>query len=225
MKRGVLVSIGLLVIILYINGCGINHRATDPGLENDAGAQFHAHDHQRGEGFGFWNQQRDRKNPIANMVTRDERPGRGMNGIVDRRPNEMNRRISRFEDTGKARENIPKSRGFATRDDGNITEQLKLHLLSIDTVRDARIINSGNQLLIAVDSEANDNRNLEREITQYVKNQFPNKQSIVITDRRTVDRLRLLDDGFLSGRRSEDYEIQLREFFNEANEEIQGNFR
>ena len=230
MKRGVLLSIGLFVIIFYINGCGImNYRATDPGLENDAGAHFRAHDN-RGEGFGLWNQQRDRQNPIANMVTRDERPGRGMNGIVDRRPNEMNRRISRFEVQGENRGTARNMRGLVSNqrpaNDKNMTEQITQHLMSIETVRDARVINYENQLLIAVDSEAQDTQALKQEVEQYVHYKFPHKEPIVITERRAVDRVRYLNDGFRSGRRNEDYDIQLREFVDEVNEDIvEGNVR
>ncbi len=222
-KRGVLLSIGLLIIIFYINGCGImNYRATDPGLENDAGAHFRAHDN-RGEGFGLWNQQRDRQNPIANMVTRDERPGRGMNGIVDRTPNEMNRRISRFEAEIRDRSTNPNLKGLDQQGaayDKNMTEQITQQILSIDTVRDARVIHYQNQLLIAVDSEAQDTQALKQEVEQYVQNKFPHKEPIVITDRRAVDRVRYLNYGFRSGRRNEDYDVQLREFVDEVNEDV-----
>lgn len=175
----------------------MNHRATDPGLENDGGDHFRAHDHQRGEGFGFWNQQRDRKNPIANIVTRDERPGRGMNGIVDRTPAEMNRRVSRFEGLiNKRGSNIE---GLTTGDylklDGNVNEQLTHYLMSLDTVRDVTIINRQNQLLIAVDHEAIDEQALKREIITYVEDEFPDYEAVVVTEREAVDRIRFVEDG------------------------------
>ncbi|MCT8137929.1 YhcN/YlaJ family sporulation lipoprotein [Anaerobacillus sp. CMMVII] len=193
MKRGVLLSIGLLVVI-YINGCGINGQGVDPGLENDPGTRFQAHDHR--EGFGLWNQQGDRKNPIANIVTRDERPGRGMNGILDRTPPEMNQRISRF-DAQQGMSNKPNAFAIDAQSERNIEEQITLELLQLDTVRDAQVISQGKQLLIAVDCETNDTEGLKSEIETFVTNKYPNKNIVVVTDRHAVDRIRLLDDGFI----------------------------
>lgn len=188
MKKGILISIGLLMVILYINGCGINNRV-DPGLENDAGGRFHAHDHQRGEGFGFWNQQRDPKNPIASIVTRDERPGRGMNGIVDRRPNEMNRRLTRFQETENQHLPIEKN-------NENNDIQLRLEILQMNGVRDVTIISHQDRLLVAVETETPEKETLKNEIVRMAEKRSGNKQVVVITDRRAVDRIRLLDDGF-----------------------------
>jgi hypothetical protein len=203
MKRGIFVSIGLLMIILYINGCAINDRGVDPGLENDPGGRFHAHDHQRGEGFGLFNQQRDRKNPIANIIARDERPGRGMNGILDRRPPEMNRRISSLETADDLRP-------LSSLGDENYTEQVTQELLQMDMVRDFRIITYQNQMLVAVDSDTTDPDTLQNEIIKFMSNKFPNKDVFVITDRHAIDRIRLLDNGFQRGETEDN-----REFFDE----------
>lgn len=218
MKRRVIKSIGLLVIIFYITGCGLINQGTDPGLENGPRA-YDADEHQQGEGFGFWNQQRDRNNPIANVVTRDERPGRGMNGIVDRRPSIMNRRISRFDTRADDERMAPNLGGYSnlnkSHEERNITEQISQELLEKETVNDTRIIAYKNELLIAVESEAKDTRALKAEIISYLKNNFPNIQVTVVTDRKTVDRIFIFDDGFQSSTPSEDYEIQLSQFMNQ----------
>lgn len=198
MKKGLLL-IGILISFLYIQACGINNRGADPGLENGVSAKFTAHDERR-DSFGFWNQQRDRKNPIANMVTRDERPGRGMNGILDHRPPEMNRRVSRFEATNRKQEIGSNPKAFAnkpTHIDKNLTKQLTLELLQIDMVRDVRIISYQNKLLIAVDSETDNLKGLKDEINQFVTNKYPNKEVIIVTDHHAVDRIRMLNDGLL----------------------------
>ncbi|QOY34822.1 YhcN/YlaJ family sporulation lipoprotein [Anaerobacillus isosaccharinicus] len=221
MKRGILISIGLLMLVLYINGCGINDRGVDPGLENDPAARFHAHDHQRGEGFGFFNQQRDRKNPIANMVTRDERPGRGMNGILDRRPPEMNQRISRFEATEEQNDLRPGPKAFSSQSDDNLPEQITLELLQMEMVRDVRVISYHNQLLVAVECETNDTNDIKNEISQLITDKYPNKEIIVVTDRRAVDRIRMLDDGLQRGQ-TEDNNQQFREFFDDTTGPIAG---
>ncbi|RXI97853.1 hypothetical protein DS745_15950 [Anaerobacillus alkaliphilus] len=194
MKKSVRISIVIFFIVFYMSGCGINDRGVDPGLENDAG-RFTGHDHQRGEGYGLWNQQRDPKNPIARIITRDERPGRGINGIVDGRPPDMNRRISRFHAAGEF-QGTP--RAFTERDtsDRNIPEQIRLELLQLDTVRNVRVISQQNRLLIAVDTETEDRQTLKANITEFINNRYPNKEIIVITDRQAVDRIQLLDDGF-----------------------------
>lgn len=227
MKKKILYLIGIFLLFLLSTSCGINNQAVDPGLENDADRTFHAHDHQKGEGFGLWNQQRDRRNPIANMVTRDDRPGRGMNGIADKHPYSMNRRVPKFEGTRSGNE-AGTQRGFSNihhQEDGNLVEQLTLELLGMATVRDARVIKYHDHLLVAIDSEATDTTKHKEEISSYVNNRFPNKEIIVVTDRQAVDRIRLLDDGYRSGRRGEDYGVELREFFNDANREVEQSFR
>lgn len=228
MKRRVIKSIGLLVIIFYITGCGLINQGADPGLENGPRA-YDADDHQQGEGFGFWNQQRDRNNPIANMITRDQRPGRGMNGIVDRRPTIMNRRISRFDTRIDDERMAPNLEGYSnlnkSQEEQNITEQISLELLKKETVRDTRIIAYKNELLIAVESEAKDTRALKAEISSYLKNNFPNIQVTVVTDRETVAQIFIFDDGFRSGRPSDDYEIQLSQFMNQLNNGSEGTYR
>lgn len=225
MKKGAIASIGLLVIIFYINGCGIINRGSDPGSAN-APSGFSVPRHQQDEGFGFWNQQKDSKNPIANMVTRDERPGRGMNGIVDQHPNRMKRRISRFETNGDQRQAVPNSRSYDNNDNSdlegsNITEQISLELVKRDTVRDARILTYKNELLIAISSDAKDTKALKAEITNYLSNNFPTKKITVVTDLKTIDRFHLLDNSFRKGRSNEDDGIQLREIINEVNEAVE----
>ncbi len=194
MKKGVGLGVCFVMIVLFtISGCGINDRGVDPGLENDAG-RFTAHDHQRGDGFGLWNQQRDPKNPIAQIITRDERPGRGINGIVDRRPPEMNQRITRF-DASVGKDNSKALTGQSTTDN-NIPEQVRMELLQFDTVRDVRVISQQNRLLVAVETEASDDQAVKNSITEYLTSRYPSKDVIVVTDRQAVDRIRLLDDGF-----------------------------
>lgn len=201
MKRRVIVSIVVLVVIIFISGCGFNSQNVDPGLENGASGTIRANDHERGEGFGFWNQQRNKNNPIANVVTRDERPGRGMNGILDQKPALMNRRISRLEASDVDRKGLQNIKGFSNAqsslNEETLIKQLSLEIRSMNSVRDVRIISNENKLLIAVDSETTDHRRLKKEINNVAAKYNQSKEVIVVSDRQAVDRIRLLEDGYI----------------------------
>lgn len=173
MKKGIILSFSLLVIIIYINGCGINGQSNDKKIESQSIAEFNTEARE---------QQIEKSNP-------------------------------------EAFSNI-----FQQADDGHRTEQISLQLLELSLVREARIISHEDKLLIAVDSEADDTHILKEEIRDMVRQYYPNKQVIVVTNRQQVDRLRLLDDGIYR-KKGESYGINLRRIFNEANEGVEEPFK
>lgn len=77
----------LCLSLLAVSAC--QGEARNETLDDSPYHAFDEHEHQKGEGYGFLNQQRYRNNPIARMVTRDDRPSRGMNGYADGSPLEM----------------------------------------------------------------------------------------------------------------------------------------
>ncbi|WNF35173.1 YhcN/YlaJ family sporulation lipoprotein [Bacillaceae bacterium IKA-2] len=172
MKKGVIASVGLLVIIFYINGCGIINRGADPNLENDPSA-FDAHKHQQ-----------------------------------------IDSNLSGYGNVDKSEQ------------EANITEQMILELIKINTVDEVRIITYQNEFLIAVDNEADDRKALKTVIINYLNTNFPTKKVRVVTDPETVNQIFFLDEGFQSDGLSEEYGIQLKEFFYvEVDENVDGQFR
>lgn len=129
---------------------------------------------------------------------------------------------------GLSQTRIASSRGFSnvyeSIEEGYLAEQLTLQLMKMENVRNVRIFDYNDRLLVAVDSEAKDTRQLDEKIRMDVQNYYPNKDIIVITNRQQVDQIRLLDDGYQSGRRGEALGIQLRQFFNEMNDQYEKQF-
>lgn len=132
-----------------------------------------------------------------------------------------NENVRGFHETGSMPERY--SNVYNTNDDGFVTEELSQLLMKMEEVRNVRIFDYNDQLLIAIDTDTHDPDWLKFKIKSYVHLYFPNRDIVIITDREQVDQIRSLKS-INNSTQGEKIGLQLRQFFNEINGQIEKQF-
>ncbi|WP_026689762.1 YhcN/YlaJ family sporulation lipoprotein [Alteribacter aurantiacus] len=188
-------------IILLITSAACQGEPIDQGMENQPNYAFDAHEHRKGEGYGFWNQQKYRNNPISSMITRDDRPGRGMNGFADSSPQSMYSR-----DHTHPYQNKRWDKDMMERDmDAQFNDERAIHSIenrieeavqTLDPLAGVAIIESGENCFVGVRSK----ENLTKTQIEKKLNQINSQRHIyVFTEEKTVQKLSVMKEDLNKG--------------------------
>lgn len=83
--------------------------------------------------------------------------------------------------------------------DGTLAHKIAKSVESMSGVRETRVIVSGNDVVVGIDSTRGNERNLEHRVKSHVKSMAKNKNVYVVTDRDRYHRIRSVDDRLRDG--------------------------
>jgi spore cortex protein len=103
---------------------------------------------------------------------------------------------------------------------GRLSEQISNRVENVKNVDDVRTIVSGDNILVAIDTNDRNDRNVKKEVQNAIRNMTTGKNVRVETDEGTFTRARNIDNDLRDGGPTEDLDADVRDMFRELGEEV-----
>lgn len=127
--------------------------------------------------------------------SRDNRMGMG-----DRNYGVTGDRPGMVDDRGLLRDhNRGMTSNYHHNYNGTLAQKIAKSVESMNGVRDTRVIVSGNDVVIGIESTNGQQRDMEKRVQSHVKNMVKNKNVYVVTDQERFSRIRSVDDRLRNG--------------------------
>ncbi len=194
------------------------------------------------------NGDRNRNNRVGTMNNRNDknngnRAKDNRSGIMNR--NDQNRRNNPFNDGNPNTMNNKNGHGYADQnyhshlndnnhkvqsygyynDNGNLVRKISERASKVKNVEDARVIVTDDNVLIAIDTNDNDNRNnVQNDVKKEVKPLVGKRNVNVVTDEGTFTRVRDIDNDIRNGNRRETIDADIKDLFDNIGDTIRAPF-
>jgi spore cortex protein len=103
---------------------------------------------------------------------------------------------------------------------GRLSEQISNRVEKVDNVDDVRTIVSGDNILVAIDTNDRNDRNVKQQVQNAIKNMTTGKNVRVVTDEATFTRARNIDNDLRNGGPTTDLDNDVRDMFREIGNEV-----
>lgn len=205
---------GPLTEIMDRNGNGNNNRN---------GTRINNNNNRRNNGAGIMNNNgRDNKSGIMNNNTDGRRMATPYN---DGNPNTM-----RNNGHGQADRNYHshlndnnhrvRTLGYYDRDNGNLVQKITDKASKVENVDDARAIVTEDNILVAVDTNDNNDKRVRDAVKKAVKPLAKGRSINVVTDEGTFTRVRDIDNDIRNGNTRDSVDADIRDLFNNIGETL-----
>ncbi|MEH7236167.1 YhcN/YlaJ family sporulation lipoprotein [Bacillus sp. JJ1562] len=166
-----------------------------------------------------------RRNGIMN-----NRDGRTINPFNDGNPNTVGYNTHGYTDrnySSHLNDNNHKVHTYGYyKDNGNLVRKIAERAATVKNVEDARVIVTNDNVLVAVDTNDNNNRNnVQNAVEKAVAPLAGNRNVNVVTDEGTFTRVRDIDNDIRNGNRRETIDADIKDLFNNMGNTIKAPFR
>ncbi len=103
---------------------------------------------------------------------------------------------------------------------GDLAEKISNRVQNINNVDDVRTIVNGNNILVAIDTNDRNDKNVEQQVKSAIKRITNGKDVVIVTDEATFTRARNIDNELRNGGPTGEIDADIRDMFNEIGEEI-----
>ncbi|THE15322.1 hypothetical protein E1I69_00290 [Bacillus timonensis] len=189
-------------------------------------------------GMGVYNNDKTMKNRPGIMNYRDEqrrngimnhRDGRTINPFNDGNPNTIGYNKHGYADRNyhshlNDTNHKVQTYGYYS-DKGNLVRKISDRAAKVKNVKDARVIVTDDNVLVAVDTNDNNNRNnVQNAVEKAVAPLAGNRNINVVTDEGTFTRVRDIDNDIRNGNRRETIDADIKDLFNNIGNTIKAPF-
>ena len=108
---------------------------------------------------------------------------------------------------------------------GNLVQKIVDRVEKIDNVDDARAVAMGDNIIIAIDTQDNNDKNVGEKVRKEVKDITKGKDVRVVTDEATYTRVRDLDNNIRNGRGQDTIDADLGDLFENVGETLRRPFQ
>ncbi|MFZ3588305.1 YhcN/YlaJ family sporulation lipoprotein [Bacillus sp. DJP31] len=103
---------------------------------------------------------------------------------------------------------------------GGLAEKISNRVKDMNNVDDARTIVNGNEILVAVDTKNQNDRDVEQKVRSAIRSMTSGKEVRVVTDESTFTRARNIDNELRNGGPTDNLDADVRDMFKEIGQEI-----
>ncbi|WP_449537112.1 YhcN/YlaJ family sporulation lipoprotein [Ferdinandcohnia sp. Marseille-Q9671] len=235
---------GPLTEIMDRTGAENNNRNNRTGVMNDnrknkdnrANYKMNPNNENRSGIMNYRDEQR--KNGIMNhrgnnrgtkILNNHDNNNRGVNPFNDGNPN-----TNRDNGHGYSDQNYHShlndnnhrvhSYGYYNNDDQNIVAKIKERASKVKNVDETRVIVTDENILVAVDTNDNNNQNVKDAVKKAVEPLAKGKNVNVVTDEGTFTRVRDIDNDIRNGNRRESIDADINDLFDNIGDTIRAPF-
>lgn len=104
---------------------------------------------------------------------------------------------------------------------GRLAEQIANRVQDVTNVDDVRTIVRGDDILVAIDTNDRNNRNVEQEVRNAIRTMTAGKDVRIVTDENFYTRARNIDNDLRNGGPTEDLDADVRDMFREIGDEFE----
>ncbi len=148
--------------------------------------------------------------PLTDMMDRDDHDQFGNN------PQNYNRRAT-FENRGNV--------GYYDGTDRQLARKISERVKAIKGIRDARTIVYGNQIVVGVNSKADNNKGIDKKVKAAIRDIAQTQNVTVVTDNKMFERIRNVDDHLRNGNGINEVQADINGILNDLGNAISRPFQ
>lgn len=114
--------------------------------------------------------------------------------------------------------------GYYNRGDGEVAQKVKNQVEKMDNVDDARVLVTDNNVLVAVDTNDRNDKEMKENITQKVRNMADGRNIQVLTDEGAFTRIRNIDNDIQNGVDRDVIDTDVNELLDDLGDAVQRPF-
>lgn len=181
-------------------------------------------------GYGGDEAVRDNDGPITELLDGNDHNGNnnGTRNTTNNRNNGPDNGFSRADYNYSGQRDDLNERAdssYYNQYEGDLAERISRKVAKVDQVDDARTVIYNDDILIAVDTNDRNDKNVEKQVKQAVGDLARGKDVRVVTDENTFNRVEQIDNDLRNGNAMDEIQSDIKGIFNDLGDAVQRPFQ